>query len=128
MRCANLFGTVLLLNDKLCYRVGIVGSIGRSTPQSIYVCTEASMTSDEVVISYGDAAIRPSDIDTLRPDEWVNDAIISFVYEVIDRHMGHQVGLWPSSVVELLSNLPFGEGEVQSMLPPMKPIMALPSM
>lgn len=85
------------------------------------------MTSDEVVISYGDAAIRPSDIDTLLPDEWVNDAIITFIYEVIDRHMGKKVGLWPPSVVELLSNLPSGQDNIESMLPPMREFMVLPS-
>lgn len=85
-------------------------------------------SSDEVLISYGDAAIRSSDIDTLRKDEWVNDAIITFVYEIINRHLGKKVGLWPPSVVELLSNLPDGQDGVESMLPPMKDFMVLPSM
>ncbi|PWN33240.1 cysteine proteinase [Meira miltonrushii] len=85
-----------------------------------------SSDSDEVIISYGDAAIRPSDLDTLKPDEWINDSIITFIYEVINRHVGKKVGLWPPSVVELLSNLPDGQDGVESMLPPMKDFMVLP--
>lgn len=42
--------------------------------------------------------------------------------------MEKKVELWPPSIVELLSSLPSEQDGIESMLPPMKDIMFLPSM
>ena len=41
------------------------------------------MTSDAVVLSYGDYLIRSSDVDILRSNSWLNDTLIGFYFEYL---------------------------------------------
>lgn len=41
---------------------------------------------------------------TLEADEWVNDAVIGFCYEILSRQFLH-MAFWPPAVVELLCTL-----------------------
>ncbi|XP_071749204.1 sentrin-specific protease 8 [Lepeophtheirus salmonis] len=45
---------------------------------------------DPVVISYGDALLRHSDVQLLKPQKWLNDQIIGFYFEYL--HQNHNYG------------------------------------
>lgn len=42
-------------------------------------------SSNEVVLSYGDCLLRRSDVDLLKGADWLNDALIGFYFEYLDR-------------------------------------------
>ena len=47
------------------------------------VSAPLKMTSDAVVLSYGDYLIRSSDVDILRSNSWLNDTLIGFFFEYL---------------------------------------------
>lgn len=81
---------------------------------------------DPVLLSYHDATLRQSDIDTLCEGEWINDAVIAFMYEIFARECPH-IGFWPPSIVELLCSLSASD-DIHSLIPPEKAVTFLPGM
>jgi len=65
---------------------------------------------DPIVLSYHDVCLRKSDIDTLQGSNWLNDAIISFMFEYYQQetykqHSEH-IHFFDPSIVQLIKQNP----------------------
>lgn len=67
----------------------------------------------ETVVSFASSSLKQEDLETLGPDEWLNDSILAFWFELIEAQLSpslkEETRLWPPSIVELLCSVEDGE-------------------
>ncbi|KAI8969995.1 hypothetical protein BDF20DRAFT_888804 [Mycotypha africana] len=79
------------------------------------------MQDDTIVLHYHDVVIRQSDLETLTPGQWLNDTMIEFYMEFLERTFvpkdANYLFLRPG-MVHLVT---YAEGDVQQLLPALPP-------
>ncbi|PWN29355.1 cysteine proteinase [Jaminaea rosea] len=67
---------------------------------------------DRIVLDYGDCTLRRSDIETVAEGQWINDAVISFYYELLTSQLKSEGSegvitctFWQPPAVEILCSL-----------------------
>ncbi|CEH13769.1 Sentrin-specific cysteine protease (Ulp1 family) [Ceraceosorus bombacis] len=105
---------------------------------------------DPIVVSFGDACLRQEDLQTLEPNEWLNDGVIWTFAELLaarskdskssqsqptsndqakqDAKHSTPSLLWQPAVVELMCSVTadLGAEEARDLLPPAGPLVVLP--
>ncbi|ODN02556.1 putative protein-specific protease 1 [Orchesella cincta] len=77
------------------------------------------MSHGKVVLDYGDSLIRESEVDILKTNQWLNDAVIGFHFEYLGNqaksHNDPKLELYGPAVTQLLKLIPSSE-ELQCIL------------
>lgn len=69
---------------------------------------------DPVIISFKEADLRQTDLATLQPREWLGDAVISMMSELLQDREG-TVTMWQPSIVELMCSVDAKSGYTLSL-------------
>jgi len=74
------------------------------------------MSFGKIIVDYGDTLIRESEIQILKTNQWLNDAVIGFYFEYLSNHSHNdKIAFYGPGVTQLLKLLPNSE-EVQCIL------------
>ncbi|KAG5684291.1 hypothetical protein PVAND_013527 [Polypedilum vanderplanki] len=78
---------------------------------------------DRTVLIYQDIRLKVSDVETLRPGEWLNDQIISFYFQYLEshiyRHYLHDILLVSTQVTQLMKMTKDHHEDARSILEPL---------
>jgi len=64
------------------------------------------MSFGKLILDYFDSLIRESEIEILKTNQWLNDAVIGFYFEYLSNHSHDKIAFYGPAVTQLLKMLP----------------------